>query len=136
MRLTTNVKGQIAASKAELRALELGYVPSKPIFDTRYDMILDKSNKLLRVQIKYADGKTSNSEGVVMVKLGYEDRKKNLYTYQPHEIDGLIVYIPKIDRLCFFTPDIFCGKVKIHVRYKDPKNGQKKGILLAENYFW
>ena len=137
MKITTNVKGQIAASKAELRALELGYIPSKPIFDTRYDMILDDSqHKLLRIQIKYADGKVSNSEGSVMVKLGYEDRRKHLYTYNQNEIDGLIVYIPKINRLCFFPPKVFCNKVKIHVRYKKPKNGQKKGVLFAENYFW
>lgn len=137
MKVTTNVKGQIAASKAELRALELGYVPSKPIFDTRYDLILDDSNNhLLRVQIKYADGKLHNSTGSVMVKLGYEDRTKHLYTYQSNEIDGLIVYIPKIDKLCFFPPNVFCSKVKIHVRYQKPKNGQKKGILFAEDYFW
>ncbi len=136
MKFTTNVKGQIAASKAELRALELGYIPSKPIFDARYDMILDDSKSLKKIQIKYADGKLSYCTGSVMVKLGYEDRTGHLYTYSKNEIDALIVYIPKIDRLCYIPPRIFEGKVKIHIRYEKTKNNQKKGIIYAEEFFW
>lgn len=43
--ITTNAKGQLALTKAELRALELGMIPSRPIFDTRYDLILDDHKK-------------------------------------------------------------------------------------------
>ncbi len=137
MKITTNVKGQIASSKAELRALELGFVPSKPIFDARYDMILDDLHgKLIKVQIKYADGKLTNSNGSVMVKLGYANRRKQVFTYQKNEVDGLIVYIPKVDKLCFFPCSIFVGKEKIYVRYKPTSNGQKKGILFAKDYYW
>lgn len=136
MKITTNVKGQLAAYKTEIRALELGYVPSKPSFDTRYDLILDDHKKLIRVQIKYADGKMTSSTGAVMVKLGYQDRKKNLYTYQENEVDALIVYIPKIDKLCLFPCSVFVGKEKIHVRYEKSKNNQKKGILFAEDFYW
>jgi len=136
VRITTNVKGQIAASKAELRAIELGYIPSKPIFNARYDLILDNLIELKRVQIKYADAKPSNSQGTVIVKLAYEDRKKHVYTYGKNEIDGLVVYIPKIDKLCLFPPRIFIGKRKLFVRFQRSKNNQKKGILLAQDYFW
>lgn len=136
MKSTTNIKGQIAASKAELRALELGYIPSKPIFDARYDLILDDGQKLKRVQIKYADGKTTNSQGSIAVKLAYQNRKRQVYTYKNSEVDGLIVYLPKIDRLCFFEPNIFSGKTRIQIRYLNSKNNQKKGIILAEDYFW
>lgn len=137
MKLTTNVKGQIAASKAELRALELGYIPSKPIFNARYDMILDDTKgKLLKIQIKYGDGKLSNSSGSVTAKLGYEDRRKNVYTYQNSEIDALIVYLPKIDRLCYLPPELFIGKVKVCIRYQDSKNHQNKGVIYARDYYW
>ena len=136
MKLTTNVKGQLAAAKAELRALELGYIPSKPLFDTRYDLILDDLKSLLRVQIKYANGVPSNSVGAVVVKLAYEDRKKHRYAYKENEIDGLIVYIPKIDKLCFFPPKVFVGKEKLSIRLERSKNNQKKGIILAQDYFW
>lgn len=136
MRETTNVKGQIAATKVELRALELGFTPSKPIFDARYDLVLDDGKQLKRVQIKYADGKTSNSQGCVAVKLAYQSRKRRVYTYQTSEVDGLIVYLPKLDKLCFFSPDIFVGKTRIYIRYLKSKNNQKKGIISAEDYFW
>lgn len=136
MKVTTNFKGQIAMSKAELRSIELGYIPSKPVFDTRYDLILDDSKSLLRVQIKYADGKMSHSEGSVRVNIEYMDRKRNIYTYKTTEVDGLIVYIPRIDRLCFFPPKVFAGKRNLCIRVDPPKNRQTRGILLANDYFW
>lgn len=136
MKITSNLKGQIAASKAELRALELGYIPSRPIFDTRYDLILDNSKCLIKVQIKYADGKITHSQGAVNVHLEYNDRRHNSFTYQEAELDGLIVYFPKIDRLCFFPPKIYVGKKRLCVRLKPPKNHQTRGIILADNYLW
>jgi hypothetical protein len=136
MKITTNLKGQLAASKTEIRALELGYIPCKPLFDTRYDLILDDFKRLQRIQIKYADGKSMNSQGAVVVKLAYEDRTKHVYAYSKEEVDGLVVYIPKIDKLCFFPPEVFVGKKRLYIRLTKSKNGQKKGIIQAEKYFW
>lgn len=136
MNVTTNHKGQLAVSKTELRSLELGYLPSRPLYDSRYDLIIDNGQKLLKVQIKYADGKSSNSTGSIVVKLAYTNRLKKVYTYQNNEIDGLIVYFPKINKLCFFPPKVFVGKTRIQVRYLGSKNNQKKGIIKAENYFF
>lgn len=136
MKLTTNTKGQLAVSKAELRAFELGYLPSRPLYDARYDLIVDVESKLLRLQVKYADGKSSNSSGSVVVKLEYTDRRKNTYTYQKNEVDGLIVYIPRIDKLCFFPKNVFVGKRKLNIRLDKSKNNQKKGVIAAEDYYW
>ena len=91
MKVTSNIKGQLAVSKTELRALELGYLPSRPLFDTRYDLIIDDHKSLIRAQIKYADGKSSNSSGAVVVKLEYTDRKNLNHTYEDSEVDVLIV---------------------------------------------
>lgn len=136
MKITTNVKGQLAQSKAELRAFELGFVPSKPIFNARYDLILDNGSELKRIQIKYADAKLSNSTGAVAVKLAYQNRKRQVFTYKSSEIDGLVVYIPKIDKLCFLPPNLFLGKARITIRYCGSKNNQKQGIIYAEDYLW
>lgn len=136
MLITTNAKGQLAVSKAELRALELGYIPSRPLYDSRYDLIIDDRKTLRRLQVKYADGKPSASKGAVIVKLSYESRKKTIYTYQNSEVDGLIVYISKVDKLCLLPPEIFVGKRNLCIRLEKPKNGQKKGLILAEEYFW
>ncbi|OGM13589.1 hypothetical protein A3A76_03270 [Candidatus Woesebacteria bacterium RIFCSPLOWO2_01_FULL_39_23] len=136
MKITSNVKGQLALSKTELRALELGYIPSKPIFDTRYDLILDDLNELKRVQVKYADGKMSNSDGSVRVKLEYKDRRRNIYTYKKEEVDGLIVYLPRVNKLCFFPPNVFIGKKYLCIRVSQSKNNQQKGVLFANKFFW
>ena len=136
MKITSNVKGQLAVSKAELRAFELGYIPCRPLFDWRYDLIIDDFKSLKRIQVKYADGRLSHSVGSVRVKLEYKDRTNHIYTYNKGEIDGLIVYIPKIDKLCFFPPEIFIGKRDLCVRISPPKNHQKTNILYADKYYW
>lgn len=136
MKLTTNLKGQLAVSKTELRAIELGFLPSRPLFDSRYDLIIDDGKSLSRIQIKYANGKSKNSSGNVVVKLEYENRKKQFYTYNETEVDALVVYIPEIDRLCYFPKLVFVGKRKLSIRLKPSKNNQKKGIILANKYIW
>ena len=136
MKVTTNTKGQLAVSKAELRAFELGYLPSRPLFDARYDLIIDDGKRLSRLQVKYADGKPVNTDGAVVVKLEYTNRKKKTYTYRDSEVDALIVYIPKIDKLCFFPKIIFIGKKKLSIRIALSKNNQKKRIIAAKDYYW
>jgi hypothetical protein len=126
----------LAVRKTELRALELGYLPSRPLFDTRYDLIIDNHKSLIRVQIKYADGKSTGSTGVVVTKLEYIDRQKKTYTYEDNEVDALIVYIPKIDKLCYLSKKLFIGKHKLSIRISKSKNNQKKGIIAAEDYYW
>lgn len=136
VKITSNVKGQLAVSKAEIRAFELGYVPSRPLYDARYDLIIDDSKTLQRVQIKYANRTPKNTSGVVMVKLEYEDRQKKYHTYQEGEVDALVVYIPKIDKLCYFPPKIFLGKRGLSVRIEKAKTNHVKRIIHAKDYFW
>ena len=134
--ITSNVKGQLAVSKAEIRAFELGYIPSRPLYDARYDLIIDDTKTLQRIQVKYANGIPKNSSGVVIVKLDYEDRQKKAHTYQKEEVDALVVYIPKIDKLCYFPPNLFLGKRKLSVRFKRAKTNHVKRIVLAKDYYW
>ncbi len=133
---TSNVKGQLAVSKAELRAFELGFIPSRPLYDTKYDLIIDKNDKLQRIQVKYADGKSTNTDGSIVVKLEYIGRQNDLHTYKNEEVDALVVYIPKLGKLCFLPKNVFIGKRKLSIRIKEAKNNQKKGIIAAEDYYW
>jgi hypothetical protein len=135
MVITSNRKGQLAVSKAEMRPFELGYIPSRPLYDARYDLIIDDSRKLQRIQVKYANGQHKNMSGVVIVKLEYEDRQKKCHTYQKDEVDALVVYIPKIDRLCYFPHKIFLGKRKLSVRLEKPKNNYKH-VIYAKDFLW
>lgn len=134
---TSNWKGQLAVSKAQVRAIELGYCPSVPVMDCRYDLVLeDVQGKLWRVQVKYANGKPSNTDGSVVVKLEYNDRTNHSFTYNDIEIDALVVYIPRIERLCWLTPKTYVGKKRLNIRIEPPKNGQNHHLVMASDYFW
>lgn len=134
---TSNWKGQLAVSKVETHAAELGLIPCRPIMDCRYDVIIDDGMKLWRVQVKYANGKPSNTDGSVLAKLVYETRhRRQSITYNNQEVDALIVYIPKIDKLCWFPPDVFVGKKRLAIRISKSINGQKKKIYYADDYLW
>lgn len=134
---TSNWKGQLAVSKAQVRAIELGYYVSVPLMDYRYDLVLDDGEKLWRVQVKYANRKSSNASGSVVVNLAYESRgRRNVYTYHEDEVDALVVYIPKINRLFRFPCNVFVGKKALSTRISKSLNNQKALVYFANDYFW
>ena len=130
-------KAETAMMKVGIRALQLGASVSKPIFEgARYDYILERDGKLYRVQVKYADGKHNKTVGAVQVNLRKQIRKNKNHPYTDSEIDVLVVYIPKIDKICWFGPEVFNGKGALSIRIAPCKNNQTKGCLLAENHLW
>jgi hypothetical protein len=130
-------KADIARLKVEMRALELGIICSRPVVEgTRYDCILDTGTELYRAQVKYANGTCTNTMGVVQVNLRKEIQKVKNCTYLDNEIDVLLVYIPKINRVCWFGPEVFNRRQSLSIRINPSKNGQVKRCLPAENYLW
>lgn len=118
------------------RAIELGVVLSKPIIETRYDYIADMNGTLERVQVKYAS-KSGKSSGCVIVNLRtWATGRKRERTYTANEVDALLVYVPQIDAVCKFPPAMFVGKTSFILRYAPAKNGQQKGLILAEKFKW
>jgi|SRR5215813_5320295 len=104
-------KAEIAMMKVGIRALQLGAFVSKPIFEgARYDYIIERGGKLYRVQVKYANGKNKTADGVVAVNLRKQIKKNKNHPYDESEVDALVVYMPKIDKVCWFGPEVFCGK--------------------------
>jgi hypothetical protein len=104
-------KAEIAMMKVGIRALQLGAFVSKPIFEgARYDYIIERDGKLYRAQVKYVDGKNKTADGVVVVNLRKQIKKDKNRPYNESEVDALVVYAPKIDKVCWFGPEVFCGK--------------------------
>jgi hypothetical protein len=134
---TQQRKAELARIKVESRALELGVVFNKPSVEgTRYDCILDVEGKLYRTQIKYCGCLSNRSAGAVLLRLRSQKGQGAARCYSRDEVDALIVYLPAIDRLCFFPQEVFCGKAALHIRFEPSRNGQSKGCLLAQSYFW
>jgi hypothetical protein len=130
-------KADMARLKIEMRALELGVICSRPVIEgTRYDLILDNGKKLYRAQVKYGDGRSPKAVGAVYVNLRKEIRKEKNHPYSQDEIDVLLIYVPKIDKICWFGPEVFNAKGSISIRITPSKNGQIKHCLPAEKYFW
>jgi PD-(D/E)XK endonuclease len=130
-------KAEIAMIKVGMRALQVGAFVSKPIFEgARYDYIIERKGKLYRAQVKYADGKHKKTVGAVQVNLRKQIKKDKNYPYNESEIDVLLIYVPKIDKICWFGPEIFSGKQNLSIRIAPSKNGQTKGCLAAEDYLW
>lgn len=132
------IKGTIAFSKAEIRALSKGYIVSKPSTDCcRYDMIIDDGVDLIRIQVKYAGGKNSNSTGNTVVNLRKEyknGKSKNGYTKE--EVDAIVLYIPQIDEVCYFPIEMLEGKKTLTIRYEKAKNNQVKNVIYAKDFIW
>lgn len=132
------IKGEIAQAKVEIRALEKGYIVSRPMIEgTRYDMIIDNGEKLSKIQIKYAGGKHSVSKGSAVVdfrKTSNNGKQNN--GYFKNEVDAIIVYLPQVDKICYFPIEMLEGKTSLTIRYENSKNNQSKNIILVEDYKW
>ncbi len=129
--MNTREKGEYACIKIQEEALLRGYIISRPTMEgSRYDMILDDGEKLQKVQVKYAN---AEGDGVTYATLS---KKSGGKAYTAKEVDLLMVFIPKLNKICAFGPEVFAGRTKLFIRYGPPRNGQKKGCVNATDYFW
>lgn len=135
--MTTQQRGEIAQLKVQLRAAEKGFIVSLPTLDCRYDLIIDTGERLLRAQVKWGAGASVNSNSVIVsLKRWAGDKRWESRTYQPEEVDLLLVYIPRVDKVLAFAPDIFCGKPNLYIRCSPSRNNQVAKTLPYENFIW
>jgi hypothetical protein len=133
-------KGGVAVVKVQLRAMELSAmgqrvntsIPTNP--DCRYDMIVDQCGKLYRAQIKYAGGVRIGTAGAAVVSLTKGERGEKRYTSD--EIDVLLVYVPIVDKICWFGSEVFHSRTQLHIRYAPTQSGRSKGCVMLEDYVW
>jgi hypothetical protein len=134
--MTSIEKGEIAQLKIEQRALEKGYLVSRPtILASRYDCIIDTGLSRLRTQIKYGNSTDKDLSGMVKVYFKKTHRNKtSLYTKE--EIDLMLVYVPTLDKVLSFGAEIFNNKYSINIRLEPSKNHQKKSTYWYLDYIW
>ena len=135
-------KAEVAKLKVELRAAEKGWITSRTAEGARYDIVLDNRTRLYRVQVKYVSCASANATGAVQVGLrrwagdGRDKPRGRTRVYTADEVDALVVYVPQVDKLCWFNPDMFAGRVAFNLRYEQPKNGQKTGLWFVQDFIW
>ena len=133
--MTTQQRGTLAELKVTIKAIEKGYTVSKPISDARYDLVLDKKGKLLRAQIKYADGNVFNCDGSIPIPLRKIHKNRTL-VYSKNEIDIVLAYLPSVDKIIVLLPKHFHNKKTIQIRVMPPKNGQTHGLNMLNDFIW
>ncbi len=129
--MNTRDKGEYAKLKVMLRAAELGYTINLPTTEVRYDIVLERDGRFHRAQIKYADGSAGHASGSTPLAL---HRRGKLYL--DGEIDALLVYLAKMDKICWFDSEILHNKEVLYIRYAPTKSGQQKRCIMAQDYFW
>ena len=128
----TKTKGDLGQAMVMADALRRGYKVAMPLGeDWRYDLIVLKNGKLLKVQCKY----TEATNGVIRVRCETHDGR-SYYRYKQKDIDYMAVYDKITDR-CYYVGNEYLGedgRGVIHLRISDTKNKQKKNILFARDF--
>jgi hypothetical protein len=138
-RLRTNLLGEFAIGKVVLRAIEKGVMPSRPMVECRYDLILDDGVKRHRAQVKYAGGRApKQASGVIPLglKKWRTDGRPPIWHYSAEEIDAVVVYLRVTDQVLWFGAEVFQGRTMLQIRLEPARNGQEKGCLMAAEYVW
>jgi len=137
--LSTYFLGEYVITKTIQRAIEKRINVLRPIIECRYDLVLDDGLSLFRTQVKYA-GRSSpkTCKGVVPVNLNKwrNGGRRGSRCYTSAEIDLLLVYVRKIDKILRFGPEIFEGKGVLFIRIEPTLNNQSNGCLLASDFVW
>jgi hypothetical protein len=85
-----NQKGCFAEYKFATRAMENGFNVSMPLLDSSpYDCILEKDNKLYKIQVKYMSSDRYSSEKQKTPQIEIKSGKRY---YQPDEVDFFAVW--------------------------------------------
>jgi hypothetical protein len=110
---------------------QAGYLVSVPFGENqRYDLIAEKNNVLIRVQVK--TGRLTN--GAIMFKCVSTHSHRNGVSLRKYigEVEAFGVYCPDVEAV-FLVP-VQDVAVEGILRWLPPKNGQKRAIRWADRY--
>ena len=109
--MDTKNKGDIAEQSVVLASLKLGWGILKPVGDRLpYDLVLDVSGKLVKVQVKYAWlDKSSKNFLVYTVRTKTNRREMKKEKYKEGDFDFALVYIHPLE-IFYVLP--FCEFVR------------------------
>jgi PD-(D/E)XK endonuclease len=131
--MTTDQKGAIAETAVIHAAIKLGIDVYRPVAEgCRYDMILDLSQRLVRVQCTW--GARYGDVIIVRCRSCRRTREGLLHRrYTPDEI-AFAAYCVDTDR-CYYLPiERFAYSQAIQLRIGPTRNNQQRGINWAKDY--
>lgn len=130
--LTSKQKGNLTELECLYLFSKQGLKVSIPYGeDCKYDFILDVNGHLLKIQCKTSH-LLDNKEGFEF-KCQSVVVSRSKITTTKYTLNDIDYFATTQNGICYLVPVENCGCQKI-LRYCYPKNGQKKGIALAEDY--
>lgn len=127
----TKIKGDLGQAMVMADALKRGYKVALPLGeDWRYDLIVLRSGRLLRIQCKYVE----STNGVIKVRCETHDGR-SYYKYKQDDLDYIAVY-DKITEKCYYISCSYLGEGRgsLSLRTVKTKNGQKLKTYNAEDF--
>jgi len=112
--------------------LRHGELVAVPFGDNqRYDLLIDKGERVLRVQVK--TGRLTDDGAVTFASCSSAYHRGGGKRSYRGEIDYFAVYCPDNDKI-YFVPVDACGSFTGKLRVKPPRNNQRRGIIWAEHF--
>ena len=127
----TVIKGDLGRSHVIHEAMKRGYTVSLPMTEnSRYDLILDRNNKLERIQVKW-----TKSKGDVITVLCRTSNKWSRRKYTRDEIDAIICYDDYTGKTYYLPASMLgAGKATVRLRLVEARCTQKCHINWAKDF--
>lgn len=134
--LNTVTIGDIGESVAVMKFLKKGCAVSKPLTNNaRYDLIVEINNKLYKVQVKSTQSINAGKMVFATKTTNYTKGSWENHNYTTDEVDIFFLYCVDNDWCGLYIPSIGEDIQKgISIRVEKPKNNQKVGIHMCEDY--
>lgn len=125
----TKTKGLIAELKFAAHLVADGWNVFLPLGENcRYDLVAEKKNKFIRLQVKYVTPKN----GGLDINCS-SSNNWSVLPYQINEIDYIVAFDSHSNDI-YFLPIEEITKYKFKLRLVGSKNNQNRGIHMAEKY--
>lgn len=133
--LNTVTIGDIGEAQAIALFTKKQIPVSKPLTNNvRYDLIIEKDNKLYRVQVKTTANIKDGKMEFATKTTNYTKGTWSTNHYSKNEVDLFFLYCLENDWCGLFIPDNEDIPTTLFIRTMPPKNNQKVGIRLMEDY--
>lgn len=131
--LTTNQKGLIAETAIIHECAKLGVPVSRPLDDQRYDLVLDLTSDLLRVQCKWA---TRHGDVVqIRCRTCRRGREGLIHrSYRNGEIDAIAAFCAGTGDCYLLPADLSVERSMVQLRLCPTRNNQSVGIRWASDF--
>ena len=129
VKLQKKTKGDIAELAVAKKLIEKGWRVLFPYGENhRYDLVIEKDNKFIKIQVKY----TTPKNGVLEINCRSSNNWSVLH-YSPEEIDIIAAYNPH-DGEIYFIPVSEINRSVFKLRIAPTKNNQKLKIHFAKDF--